>query len=166
MRLKLPRELQADVHHPTLIICTFMLRSLALFTLVLAPTSHAAGVNWCDLPQAHPIDAAFAAAIERSGGVTADMRDAQGLAYEGWDTELNRIYRELMLQLGGDMRADALRQAQRAWLAWDDAEAVSDLAMQQDSGSAGPLVIADQSLTRRRDRACTLYRLLEPSPSS
>jgi uncharacterized protein YecT (DUF1311 family) len=130
-----------------------------LLITLLAPPVHAAGNTWCELPQVHPIDVEFAAAIERSGGVTVDMRDAQALAYDSWDTELNRLYRTLMRQLGGGIRRDALRQAQRAWLAWDAAEAVSDLAMQEDNGSAGPLIIADQAIDRRRARACTLYRL-------
>ena len=138
---------------------------LLLLALLLSPAAHATEAHWCDLPQAHPVDAAFATAIARSGGVTADMRDAQGQAYEGWDAELNRLYRAVMRQLDGGPRADALRQAQRAWLAWDDAEATSDIAMQEDSGSAGPLVIADQAIARRRARACTLYMLLD-SPAS
>ncbi len=134
---------------------------LLLLVLLLSPAIHAAETHWCDLPQAHPVDTAFAAAIARSGGVTADMRDAQSQAYAGWDAELNRLYRTVMRQLEGDPRAAALRQAQRAWLAWDDAEATSDLAMQEDGGSAGPLVVADQAIARRRARACTLYLLLD-----
>ncbi len=121
----------------------------------------ASATPWCDLPQPHPVDAAFAVALERSGGVTADMRDAQGLAYEGWDNELNRLYRAVMQQFGNGPRRDALRQAQRAWLAWDDAEAVSDIAQQEDNGTAGPIAVADQSIARRRSRACTLYLMLE-----
>jgi uncharacterized protein YecT (DUF1311 family) len=141
-----------------------MPRLLVLLIPLLATPAHAAGATWCDQPQVHPIDADFVAAIERSGGVTVDMRDAQVLTYDSWDAELNRLYRTLMRQLGDSVRRDALRKAQRAWLAWDAAEADSDLAMQEDNGSAGPLIIADQAIDRRRARACTLYRL-QPATS-
>lgn len=128
---------------------------------VLCANAGDAGRQWCNLPQPHPLDVAFARAIERSGGVTADMRDAQGEAHLGWDAELNRLYGALMEQLNGDVRAIALRKAQRAWLAWDAAEAASDLAFVADEGSAGPLGVADQGIARRRSRACKLHDLLD-----
>lgn len=138
-----------------------MKRRMACVLLCLAPAAHAgdAAPHWCGLPSPHPLDAAFERAIERSGGVTADMRDAQGVAHAGWDGELNRLYRDAMRQLDGDARAIALRKAQRAWLAWDAAEAASDLAFAADQGTSGPLAVADQAIARRRDRACTLQRL-------
>lgn len=141
-----------------------MPRVLVLLIPLLAAPAHASDANWCDQPQIHPIDADFGAAIERSGGVTVDIRNAQASAYDRWDAELNRLYRTLMRQLDGGVRRDALREAQRAWLAWDAAEADSDLAMQEDNGSAGPLIIADQAIDRRRTRACTLYRLQPTTP--
>lgn len=137
------------------------LLSAILLLPALSAFAQDAERHWCGLPQPHPLDAAFARAIDRSGGVTADMRDAQGEAHAGWDGELNRLYRAVMKQLGGDMRAAALRQAQRAWLAWDDAEAVSDVAFAEDQGTSGPLGVADQGIARRRARACTLYQLLD-----
>ena len=131
-----------------------------LCLLASAAQAQQASPHWCGLPSPHPLDAAFARAIEHSGGVTADMRDAQGEAHAGWDAELNRVYRAVMRQLGGDARASALRQAQRAWLAWDAAEAVSDVAFVADEGTSGPLGVADQGIARRRARACTLHQLL------
>lgn len=136
-------------------------RSLLLLAMLAGPPAVAAPTHWCGMPQPHPLDAAFAEAIAHSGGVTVDMREAQSRAYDGWDAELNRLYRNVMRQFDGDLRADALRQAQRAWLGWDQAEAASDLAMQQDTGTSGPLVVADQAIARRRDRACTLSMLLD-----
>lgn len=136
------------------------MKTFLLLSMALAAPVHAQD-HWCGLPQPHPLDVAFARAIEHSGGVTADMRDAQGEAHAGWDAELNRFYRALMKQLGGDMRAAALRQAQRAWLAWDEAEAVSDVAFAEDQGTSGPLAVADQGIARRRARACTLHQLLD-----
>ena len=134
---------------------------LAAALSLAAPLASAAGsLHWCGGAQAHPVDAAFARAIERSGGVTVDMRDAQGVAYEGWDAELNRLYRGAMQRFAGDGRADALRAAQRAWLAWDRAEARSDQMQHADAGTSGPLAIADLAIERRRARACTLHQLL------
>ncbi len=140
-----------------------MKRRAVCALLCLAPVAHArdAAPNWCGQPQAHVVDVRFARAIERSGGVTVDMRDAQGDAWDGWDAELNRLYRAVMQRLDGGNRATALRDAQRAWLAWDAAEAVSDNAMQADAGTSGPLAVADLAIERRRARACTLRRLLD-----
>ena len=141
---------------------------LSTALLVLPPCAFAqeGGSHWCNLPQAHPLDVAFAQAIARSGGVTAAMRDAQGEAYLGWDGELNRFYREVMSQLDGNVHAIALRKAQRAWLAWDAAEAESDGAFVADEGTSGPLGVADQAIARRRARACTLHDLLEALPDA
>lgn len=136
---------------------------VALLTLVLwsAQASADEQVHWCHQPEGHPVDVAFGLAMDRSGGVTADMRDAQSVAYAGWDAELNRIYRQLMQQRRGSLQADGLRQAQRAWLAWDKAETVSDQAFAEDQGTSGPLAVAGQAIERRRARACTLSMLLQ-----
>lgn len=132
-----------------------------LLALCLAWDAQAqpAETHWCGQPQVHPLDAGFARTIERSGGVTAGMRDAQDRAYAGWDAELNRQYRLLLKDTGNGTRAAALRKAQRAWLAWDGAEADSDAAFVADQGSAAALAVADQAIARRRQRACDLYRL-------
>ena len=132
------------------------MKSFALLLMLLASAVRAED-HWCGLPQAHPVDAAYAQAMEKSGGVTVDMHDAQTAAFEGWDGELNRLYRDAMQQFGKDMRADALRTAQRAWLAWDRAETRSDLAQQADGGSSGPLIVTALATQRRRARACTLH---------
>ena len=127
--------------------------------LAAPPASSADSVQWCGGTQVHPVDADFARAIERSGGVTVDMRDAQGVAYAGWDAELNRLYRQAMQRFAGDARADALRTAQRAWLAWDRAESRSDHFQHADVGTSGPLAVADLAIARRRARACALQAM-------
>lgn len=134
---------------------------LLLCLLVTSPAT-ADEANWCGLPHAHRADTDYARAMEKSGGVTADMRSAQGDAFEAWDAELNRLYRRVMQQFGKGMRADALREAQRAWLAWDKAEMHSDLAQQADGGSIGPVIVSGLALQRRRARACTLHDMQEP----
>lgn len=109
----------------------------------------------CDFPVPHAIDLAYAAAVERSGGVTAALRDAQGEAWEGWDAELNRLYAELR-QATPAPAHDILRNAQRAWLAFDTAQTQWDIALRADAGSAAALDIADAALARRRARVCEL----------
>ena len=134
------------------------MRVFAILLLLLAGGVRAEG-HWCGLPQAHPVDAAYARAMERSGGVTVDMHDAQAAAHAGWDAELNHLYRMAMQSFGKDARAIALRDAQRAWLAWDTAEIRSDLAQQMDGGSMGPVIVSGLAMQRRRARACMLYNL-------
>ena len=101
----------------------------------------------------------YARAMEQSAGVTVDMHDAQTMAFDAWDAELNRLYRGAMRQFGRDARADTLRAAQRAWLAWDAAETRSDLAQQADGGSIGPVTVSNLAMQRRRARACTLFNM-------
>lgn len=132
------------------------MKCMAVALLLIAGTARAEG-HWCGLPRAHPLDAAFSAAMEASGGVTVDMREAQATAFAGWDAELDRLYRNAMQQFGDDVRGDALRAAQRAWLAWDEAEARSDLAQQAEGGTAGPLIVSALATQRRRARACSLH---------
>ena len=132
------------------------MKSFALLLMLLASAVRAED-HWCGLPQAHPVDAAYAQAMEKSGGVTVDMHDAQAAAHAGWDAELNRLYRSAMRSFGKDARAIALRDAQRAWLAWDEAETRSDLAAQADGGSIGPVIVSGLAMQRRRARACTLH---------
>jgi len=141
------------------------LRATLLLCLSASAPIQAAEPNWCGFTEAHPVDAAYARAMEQSGGVTADMRDAQGEAFAAWDAELNRLYRRVLRQFGGDLRATALREAQRAWLAWDVAETRSDLAQQAETGSIGPVIVSGLALQRRRARACTLHEMQEPDPA-
>jgi len=132
--------------------------ALALCGLLAGAAQAQAPGHYCGQPQPHPIDAAFAQVMERSGGVTTDMRDAQEVAYIAWDAELNSVFRGLMQRLGDGATARALRQAQRAWLAWDRAETESDLAQVAAEGTSGPLIVSDLARERRRQRSCTLQR--------
>jgi uncharacterized protein YecT (DUF1311 family) len=125
------------------------------------PTAH-----HCGRTAAHPIDAAYAAAMERSGGVTVDMRDAQSTAYAAWDKELNRLYAQV-LKAAGSARRDSLRAAQRAWLAFDKAQAQWDMAVHADQGSSAALNVAGAGLARLRARVCDLdtdLQALKDSP--
>lgn len=114
-----------------------------------------AAEHFCGRATAHPIDKTLAAAAERSGGVTADLLDAQSAAYAAWDKELNRIYAQA-LKAAGPARRDTLRAAQRAWLAFDAAQHQWDMALFADQGSSAALNVGGAALERRRARVCKL----------
>ena len=134
---------------------------LTTFTLLAAGTQAAqAAEHFCGQRTAHPIDKALGAASERSGGVTVDLIDAQNAAYAAWDKELNRIYAQV-LKAAGPGRRDALRAAQRAWLAFDTAQGQWDSAVFADQGSSTALNIGGAALERRRARVCKLTEDLD-----
>lgn len=138
-----------------------MHRSIAACALALAATTsiaHPAEPHFCNRPAPHPIDAALAKASERSGGVTVDMTNAQSAAWAAWDKELNRVYAALLKKAPSP---DALRAAQRAWLAYDKAQAQWDATLYADQGTSAALNQGGASLARRRARVCDLQNALE-----
>jgi uncharacterized protein YecT (DUF1311 family) len=68
----------------------------------------------------HPIEVAMDAAMEKDGS-TAGMLRAIDAAQKSWDDLLNRHYTKLRALLG-ENDAETLKAAQRAWLAFRDAE--------------------------------------------
>jgi uncharacterized protein YecT (DUF1311 family) len=137
-----------------------MHRRIAACALALAATTiaHAAEPHFCNRPAPHPIDAALAQASERSGGVTVDLANAQTAAWAAWDKELNRVYAALLKKAPSP---DALRAAQRAWLAYDKAQAQWDATLYADQGTSAALNQGGASLARRRARVCDLQNDLE-----
>lgn len=130
---------------------------LALSLAAFAPLALAAE-PFCDTEHPHPIDVQFDRDMEASNGVTVEMRNAQGRAYERWDTELNMEYRELMANLSAGEQA-TLKKAQRAWLTFREAEAefwwTESLS---GGGTLQPVIVADQSLSLLKARVCQLRR--------
>lgn len=126
-----------------------------LFALLRAPAP--VQDHFCGRGTPHPIDRELAAASVRSGGVTVDLRDAQSAAYAAWDKELNRVYAEL-LQAAEPYDRERLRKAQRAWLAFDQAQAEWDASASRhgNEGTSAALNIAGAALQRRRARVCDL----------
>ena len=133
--------------------------SLLIACALLVPAVHAAE-HFCGQNKPHPIDQALAKAAERSGGVTVDMADAQSAAWVAWDKELNRLYTALQKKSGPERR-DTLRAAQRAWLAYDQAQGHWDAAVHADQGTSAALNIGGASLARRRARVCDLQNALD-----
>lgn len=130
--------------------------ALALLVPLVSVTPAAnAAEHFCGQSTPHPIDKALAAAAGRSGGVTVELRDAQSAAYAAWDKELNRLYAQVLKAAGPDRR-DALRAAQRAWLAFDTAQAQWDGAVHADQGTSAALNMGGAALARRRARVCDL----------
>lgn len=127
--------------------------------LVLAAGT-AVAENFCGRASPHPVDLAFDAAVARSGGRTVDLVDAQSAAFEGWDRELQRVYNTLLRELAPEART-TLRAAQRAWLAFDTAQAQWDASLHADQGSSTALNVGASALQRRRARACALDSDLE-----
>lgn len=68
----------------------------------------------------HPINRALSVCLEKDY-TTAGMIDCANTAYENWDGELNKQYRALLVKLSPEDAAK-LRDAQRKWLAFRDAE--------------------------------------------
>lgn len=65
--------------------------------------------------------AAYAACLDRASGVTSEMRDCSAAEYERQDQALNATYRDLMARLPAELKTE-LRDAQRAWIGFRDAE--------------------------------------------
>ena len=121
---------------------------------------------WAQVDE-HPIDAALSRCMETPEGMsTHGMRECIDRANTAWDQELNRLWQDLMRELGPDAKTQ-LRLAQRKWIAFRDAElealASSYGAMQ---GSMYLLMHADAVSTLTRDRVRQLDALLEAQRSS
>ncbi|GEM_PF-1377481 len=116
--------------------------------------------HFCGRSTPHPIDATLERDSERSGGVTVELRNASARAMQAWDRELNRVYRQL-LKVAGTERADALRAAQRAWLAYDKAQGQWDWAQHADEGTSALLNTDGAAMSRLRQRVCDLSQDLQ-----
>ena len=93
--------------------------TICLF-LLLCCQSVLAQENFCDTGRPHSIDVWFEKEMDKTGGVTVNIRNVQSEAYSRWDKELNRVYGELLRKFN---QADKtrLREAQRAWLKFYEA---------------------------------------------
>ena len=139
-----------------------MKRSLLLFLLAFCPSLEAAE-NFCDGKTPHPIDVWFDKAMEKTEGVTVNIRNVQGEAYSRWDKELNRVYNELMDRLN-DNDKNRLREAQRAWVKFRDTEFEllwADGLYGHIGGTLAPIVVSDVGRGIVRARVCTLMKYLE-----
>lgn len=97
--------------------------------------------------------------MDKTEGVTVNIRSVQSEAYSRWDKELNRVYGELMNKFNTQDKLK-LKEAQRAWVKFRDAE--SDLlwaeALFGSGGTSAPVAVSDRAREMVRQRVCTLLR--------
>lgn len=132
---------------------------IAVALMTLAPTLATADDTF---PDQHPIEAALSACMETPEGMsTQGMRQCIDQANSAWDAELNRVWGELMRELGSEAKQE-LRVAQRQWLAFRDAEykALAS-AYGAMSGTMFQPMHADAVANVTRDRVRQLESLLE-----
>lgn len=105
-------------------------------------------------PPKHAIDVALSACMDTSeGSTTLGMIQCTDTATKAWDVELNKAYKALMAQLEPD-NATALKEAQRAWIAYRDADikAIYGMLGQQD-GTLWRITAAGRVLDLTESRA-------------
>lgn len=127
------------------------LLSAAVVALALAAPAAAAEA---------PTTSEYTACMDASGGVHPDMMDCIAAETERWDAVLNQSYKKLAGALDDPAKA-ALKDAQRKWIAYRDAEC--NLAYMAAGGDEGgqmaPLAANDcmMSLTAIRASELTAY---------
>lgn len=103
----------------------------------------------------HPIGYAVGRYIAEKDSSTAGMRRATHLGTKAWDAELNRIYKAL-----GGAKNKPLRDAQRAWMAYRDAQ-VNYLQQNytKKQGTIWPLICAGHVLEITKRQAILLQQV-------
>jgi uncharacterized protein YecT (DUF1311 family) len=87
---------------------------------------------------------------------TAGMRAAINQAREMWDAEMNKVYNRLMARLSPEQQ-NALRESQRAWLTFRDAEGKAiGLIIASRAGTMYQLSGTDEGMQLVRSRALRL----------
>lgn len=137
------------------------MKPLSPLLLCLVALPAFADGNFCGTDKPHPIDVEAGKRME-TAMTTVDIRDAQGQAYQAWDKELNRIYRELMRGLDKDSAAK-LKKAQKAWIAFRDSEVdwLWSKAIYGDAGTSGPVNVSGADTEMVRQRVCELTKSLQ-----
>lgn len=129
---------------------------LLLVVLAFCPSWSSAGSG------SHPIDAALEGCLGTAeGSTTHGALACIDTAQTAWDRELNRVYGELR-KLLGDLSRQKLRDAQRQWIVFRDAEIEAIAARYGELDGTMYLVMqADAVLTLTRDRARQLDASLQ-----
>lgn len=141
---------------------------IVLLALVFASVSFAAHAAepFCDTGQVSPIDKQLERELDRSDGVTSRVRAAQGRAYDAWDDKLNQQYKKLMSRLTPKEKSK-LRKAQRAWLAFRDAETEFVRSPRiSEGGTLQPVIVSDLGLQALKRRVCQLKKYREKAKSN
>jgi uncharacterized protein YecT (DUF1311 family) len=100
------------------------------------------------------------------GATTIGITECIGEETDAWDGILNAQYSKVrthFAEIGGDSLTTSLRDAQRAWIAFRDAEC----ALQYDrwgGGSIRSIAYADCKMTMTASRAIELRDMVEGNP--
>lgn len=98
---------------------------------------------------------AYVACMDRASGVTVSMRECISEEHARQDALLNEAYRQLIRRLGTEGQTD-LRNAQRAWIAFREADCVYRAS--GETGTMGPVIIDSCWLGFTTERAAKLQR--------
>lgn len=110
-----------------------------------------------DLGDQHPIALATEACLQRKDS-TLGMHECLGEAIERWDLQLNLHYKRLTAGRSDETLAH-VRTAQRAWMAWRDAQYEAFTALGSESGSLGGVINGQRRLAIIREQAVRLGAL-------
>lgn len=102
--------------------------------------------------------ARFTKAVEKWSGNTADLLEIIQAEVELQDKWLNELYKDLRAKLNDEQKT-ALRDAQRAWLAWRDAD--GELIYDPDGGSMARIDANDDFLDKLVRRVAFFEDLIE-----
>lgn len=105
---------------------------------------------------AAPLSAIFQTCLDKSGGVTFEMRECISAEHTRQDQQLNRNYQALMAELTPE-RKKQLQTAQRLWLQYRDANC--HFYADPDGGTMADIAAADCVLQMTAGRARELAGL-------
>lgn len=134
-----------------------LMKFYLFIALLTSTTTTLAAEPFCSSKQPHPIDVQLEQDMDRSNGVTSAMREAQAKAYQRWDFELNRVYKELMAILPPEAKVH-LREAQRSWLLLRSADLNTWQSSMDYTGTLDRVIFDGWELDLLRDRVCQLSK--------
>lgn len=102
----------------------------------------------------HPLDLILDQCLDENW-TTLGMIECYGVAQTRWDAELNAHYQRLMNTLNPGQQA-LLKQSQRAWIAFRDAQLASIHAVYDRDGTIWRIVQAQQAMKVTREQALRL----------
>lgn len=135
-----------------------MLTPLATVFFLLLSVGIAAAEPFCGGDAPHPIDVWFDKTME-SQTTTADIRSVQTEAHKRWDALLNQLYKEVLLKLS-DKDRELLKQAQRHWLRFREAEMQFLSTAVYTDGTIAPVILSDIGREMLKTRVCQLMTQL------
>ena len=134
-------------------------RAMAIACAVASSFASAAVSPFCGSDKPDPIDVALERELEKSGGVTSEVREAQGRAHDAWDKRLNAAYRALQTKVS-DVDRKLLVQSQREWLKFREThfQFVWSPSMLAQDGTLAPVIVGEWSREMLKQRVCELER--------